>query len=563
MRGTVRTGRARPVTIYLLSVLASALAVVGGTASPATASPTATSGDGAPIALTPPMGWNGWAHYQCDFTESTILANAHALVNTGLAAKGYNTVTIDDCWMRTTRDASGNLQVDTTRFPDGMKYVADQVHGLGLKFGIYEDAGTSTCGGYAGSWNHWTQDANLFASWGVDYVKLDGCNVPNVSGQTSVQTYQSAYQQMGAAMKASGRDMVFSESAPAYFQGTTDWNTVLGWVGQYGQLWREGYDIATYSASNPSASRWGSVMSNYGYNNPIHRYVSPGNWNDPDFLIAGDGGLTADESRSQIALWAEMAAPMILSSDVSALSSSSVADLGNADVIAVDQDKLGHPGYVVSQNGTLDVLTRPLAGGDRAVTILNRSGSAVSASTTATAVGFAGGAGCSYSVKDLWTGGTSSTTGSFGATVPAHGTAIFRVTPGSGCGGTVTAGQISGIAGKCVDDSGSGTADGNPVILYTCTGNANQRWTLPGDGTVRTLGKCLDAPGTTAGTATDLRTCSGSSAQQWSYQQNGNLKNAASGLCLDVNGGGSADGTKLILWSCGYNQNNQVWSLPA
>ena len=564
MRGTARTGRARPVSIYLLSVLASALAVVGGTASPATASPTATSGDGAPLALTPPMGWNDWAHYQCDFTESTILANAHALVNTGLAAKGYRTVTIDDCWMRTTRDSAGNLQVDTTRFPDGMQYVADQVHALGLKFGIYEDAGTSTCGGYAGSWNHWTQDANLFASWGVDYVKLDGCNVPSVSGQTSVQTYQSAYQQMGAAMKASGRDMVFSESAPAYFQGTTDWNTVLGWVGQYGQLWREGYDIATYSASNPTASRWSSVMSNYGYNNPIHRYVSPGNWNDPDFLIAGDSGLTADESRSQIALWAEMAAPMILSSDVSALSSSSVADLGNADVIAVDQDTLGHPGYVVSQNGTLDVLTRPLANGDRAVSILNRSGSAVSASTTATAVGFAGGTGCSYGVKDLWAGSTTSTTGSFGATVPAHGTAIFRVTPSSSaCGATVNVGQISGIAGKCVDDSGSGTTDGNPIIIYGCTGNANQRWTLPGDGTVRTLGKCLDVPGTTAGTAVDLRTCSGSSAQQWSYQQNGNLKNTGSGLCLDVNGGGSADGTKLIIWSCGYNQNNQTWSLPA
>ncbi|WP_273942192.1 glycoside hydrolase family 27 protein [Kutzneria chonburiensis] len=255
---TPRQNRLRRSTIQAVGLLAAVLTAAAGLAAPAGGSPTATSGDGAQLALTPPMGWNDWAHYQCDFTESTILANANALVSTGLAAKGYDTVTIDDCWMRTNRDSAGNLQVDTTRFPDGMPYVADKVHALGLKFGIYEDAGTTTCGGYAGSWNHWTQDANLFASWGVDYVKLDGCNLPTVAGQTKIQTFQSAYQQMGAAMKASGRDMVYSESAPAYFENTADWNDVLGWVGQYGQLWREGYDVATYDASNPTASRWGA-----------------------------------------------------------------------------------------------------------------------------------------------------------------------------------------------------------------------------------------------------------------------------------------------------------------
>lgn len=551
------------VAAGLMGGLALCTAIVGlGPA--AGASPTATSGDGKPLALTPPMGWNDWAHYQCDFTESTILDNARALVSTGLAAKGYNTVTIDDCWMQTNRDANGNLQVDGNRFPDGMKYVADTVHGLGLRFGIYEDAGTTTCGGYAGSWNHWQQDANLFASWGVDYVKLDGCNVPSVSGQSTEQTYRAAYQAMGAAMKNSGRDMVYSESAPAYFQGNTDWDTVLGWVGDYGQLWREGYDIATFNASAPNTSRWSSVLSNYGYNNPIHRYESPGNWNDPDFLIAGDGGLSADESQSQIALWAEMGAPMILSSDVTQLSPASVAALGNSDVIAVDQDSGGHPGYVVSQNGTLDVLTRPLANGDRSVAVLNRSGSAVTATTSTAAAGFVGGAGCTYSVKDLFAGTTSTTSGAISATVPAHGTAMFRITPSTGCGATVPSGQISGIAGKCVDDSGSGTANGNPIIIWGCTGNPNQTWTLPGDNTVRTLGKCLDIPGsaTKAGTAVDLSDCAGAPGQQWTYNQSGELVNPNSGLCLDVTGGSSNNGTKLEIWTCGHNQNNQTWSLP-
>jgi alpha-galactosidase len=157
---------------------------------------------------------------------------------------------------------------------------------------------------------------------------------------------------------------------------------------------------------------------------------------------------------------------------------------------------------------------------------------------------------------------TSTSTGTISATVPAHGTAIFRVTPASGCGATEPTGQITGTSGKCVDDSGSGTADGNPVILYPCSGNTNQHWQLPGDGTVRTLGKCLDTNGG-AGTAAELATCSGGADQQWSYQLDGNLINKQSGLCLDVTGGGSANGTALEAWSCGANQLNQIWSLPA
>jgi len=133
-------------------------------ATPALAAPAA---QGTPLALVPPMGWNDWAHYQCGFTASTILYNAHALVDRGLAAAGYNTVTIDDCWMQKDRDASGNLQADPQRFPQGIESVVQSVHSLGLKFGIYEDAGYSTCAGFAGSGQpkggghaHFLQDAS-------------------------------------------------------------------------------------------------------------------------------------------------------------------------------------------------------------------------------------------------------------------------------------------------------------------------------------------------------------------------------------------------------------------
>jgi alpha-galactosidase len=259
-----------------------------------------------------------------------------------------------------------------------------------------------------------------------------------------------------------------------------------------------------------------------------------------------------------------MGSPMILSDNVSALTAASIAQLGNTAVIAVDQDSLGSPGYVVSQNGTLDVLTRPLSNGDRSVAILNRSASTVTAATSVTAAGFTGGSGCTYTVKDLWAGTSTTTTGAISESIPSHGTAMLRITPSSGCGSTTTAGQITGTTGQCIDDSGSGTANGNPIIIYGCSGNANQDWTVPGDGTIRTLGKCLDVPNsaTAEGTYTDLATCNGSAGQQWTYQQSGNLTNPNSGYCLDAYGGSSASGTKLDIWPCGANQANQTWSLP-
>ncbi|MGF1427751.1 ricin-type beta-trefoil lectin domain protein [Kitasatospora sp. LaBMicrA B282] len=535
---------------------------------PATAPVPATAGASPLLAATPPMGWNDWAHYQCNIDEQTVTANADALVGTGLAAKGYDTVTVDDCWLASSRDGAGNLVADPVKFPHGMAWLGSYLHDRGLKFGIYEDAGSTTCGGYPGSGqpngggaDHFAQDARTFAAWGVDYLKLDGCNVYQAPGQTQEQAYRQAYDAEAAALQASGRTITFSESAPAYFQsgewGNPGWFSVLGWIGQDGQLWREGYDIATFDSAHPTASRWSSVLGNYGYNRWIGRYAKPGNWNDPDFLIAGDGGLTDDESRSQVALWSMMAAPMILSSDVSQLTPAGLAALGNTDLIAVDQDSAGHQASVVATDGNTDVLARPLANGDRAVAVLNRTGSARTVSTALASVGLPG---CTVSAKDLWSGGTSTVSGSLTATVPAHGTAVWRLTP-QGCAAPVPTGQLTGNGAKCADDSGSSTADGNPVILYTCTGNANQRWTLNGDGSIGTLGKCLTAAGSSAGSWVTLSSCGGT-GQQWTAEPDGTLTTADSGLCLDVYGGGTADGTRLDVWPCGDHQANQAWSLP-
>ncbi|MGW7006454.1 glycoside hydrolase family 27 protein [Streptomyces sp. NPDC054933] len=375
------------------------------------------------LAATPPMGWNDWSYYQCNIDEKLILDQGRALVRSGLAAKGYNTVTTDDCWMTKTRDTSGNLVSDPQKFPDGMAYVGRQLHAMGLKFGIYEDAGTQTCGGYAGSWQHYDADARLFAKWGVDYLKLDGCNVPSIPGQSDEETYRQAYAGMSQALLHSGRKIVFSESAPAYFQGTSDWYTVLGWVARYGNLWREGTDIALGQESG--AAKWKSLLGNYDYNAPLVKYAGRGHWNDPDFLLVGDSGLTADEMQTQMTLWAEMAAPLISSTDLTNLSPQALSILGNSDIIAVDQDRAGVQGTRVVHTDTHDVLTKPLAGGDRAVVFLNRGDTPLTISASASTLGF--GNARHLSGKDLVTKRASSYGGSVTVQVRPHATVMLRL----------------------------------------------------------------------------------------------------------------------------------------
>ncbi|WP_370071621.1 NEW3 domain-containing protein [Streptacidiphilus sp. MAP5-3] len=381
-------------------------------------------------APTPPMGWNDWSYYQCGINEKTILDNAHALVTTGLAKKGFNTVTIDDCWMAPNRDAKGNLVANPTEFPHGMAYIGQQLHKLGLKFGIYEDAGTQTCGGFPGSMGHWQQDADLFASWGVDYVKLDGCNVPTPTGQTDEQAYHATYAAMSQALVNTHRPIVFSISAPAYFQGESNWNQVIGWSAQLGNLWREGADIALGQDTGPD--KWASIDYNYSYNVGLADLQHPGRWNDPDFLLAGDSGLTQDEIQSQVSLWSMMAAPLISSTDLTHLSPAALEVLGNKDVIAVDQDRLGVQGRIVAHGTGYDVLAKPLANGDRAVALFNSSDAAQTISVAARTAGLS--SAKAYRLENLVSKQVTETTGTISADVPPHATVLYRVSAGAGAG---------------------------------------------------------------------------------------------------------------------------------
>lgn len=555
---TVRLSLLRQLAqpLHLMAALAIFACAI---AAPALAAPAA---QGTPLALVPPMGWNDWAHYQCGFTASTILYNAHALVDRGLAAAGYNTVTIDDCWMQKDRDASGNLQADPQRFPQGIESVVQSVHSLGLKFGIYEDAGYSTCAGFAGSGQpkggghaHFLQDARLFASWGVDYLKLDGCNVFVPHGASQAAAYRQAYAQQSVALRALSRPIVFSESAPAYFHGSPAWYDVLTWVRGYGQLWREGSDIATFDANDPAHPRFNSVLWNYAYNLPLGRFQKPGNWNDPDFIIGGDPGMSLAESRSQLALWSMMSAPLILSSDLRRLSPQAIRILSNKAVIRVDQDPLGRMANLVRRSPAVDVLLKELSNGDYAVAVLNLGDASVPVKLRPVDLGFLANLGCKLDAQELWSGVHLPAASSLQAAVPSHDTAIWRIHPSS-CGAPARSGTIVITApGRHRELQGYTRCLAAPGLVEDCAGSPTETWKVGVNDQLQSSGQCLAEVRGLPG----MRPCTGASAQRWNYTRIGNLV-GEDGRCLTASN--SSGRAALKLNTCGHNAPNQIWSLP-
>jgi alpha-galactosidase len=408
------------------SVAAAVTTAVAATAVvQAAAAPPAAAVDNG-LARTPQMGFNNWNSTQCraDFDEAMVESVADLFVSQGLKAAGYTYVNIDDCWALPQRDAAGDLVPDPARFPDGIKAVADYVHARGLKFGLYTSAGTKTCDshGFPGSLGHEQRDADLFASWGVDYLKYDNCNNTGADAQTR-------YRAMGDALRATGRPILYS---------ICEWGTnkPWTWAPALGNSWRTTFDIK---------DTWSSMIGIVHQNQPLAPYAGPGGWNDPDMLEVGNGGMTDTEYRTHFSLWAEMAAPLLIGSDLRSASEATLDILRNRDVIAVDQDPLGRQGTVVSDAGGLDVMTKPLADGSRAVTLTNENDSPATVTTTARAAGLADAPW--YAVKDLWSKQTSGTEGTISAQVPAHGTTMVRVTPVGGGAPSTPGKALSSHAG--------------------------------------------------------------------------------------------------------------------
>jgi len=368
---------------------------------------------GAASAPLPQMGFNNWNSTHCrdEFDEAMIRGVADKFISLGLKDAGYTYVNVDDCWANWQRDKDGALQANPKRFPSGIKALAAYVHEKGLKFGLYSSAGTSTCEplqenrGFPGGLGHEKQDAATFASWDVDYLKYDNCNNQKVDAH-------KRYLDMANALRATHRPIFFS---------MCEWgeNKPWLWAGKppvSAQSWRTTGDITdTYA----------SMLKIFKQNVVLDKYASLGHWNDPDMLEVGNGGMTDVEYRSHFSLWAIMASPLLVGTDIRKIKPDALEILLNKEVIAVDQDPLGVQGEQVRDTDGIHVIVKPMKDGSRAVAVFNETDAAVDASVAATEIGLktAG----KYKVRDLWQHTDASGDGSIKVNLPAHAIAMYRI----------------------------------------------------------------------------------------------------------------------------------------
>ncbi|KAH6809340.1 alpha-galactosidase 2 [Perilla frutescens var. frutescens] len=358
------------------------------------------------LARTPQMGWNSWNHFQCNIEEKLIRETADAIVSTGLAALGYQYINLDDCWAEQNRDVRGNLVAKASKFPSGIKALADYVHGKGLKLGVYSDAGNLTCSKQMpGSLGYEQQDAKTFASWGVDYLKYDNCNNDGISPK-------ERYPVMGKALLNSGRQIFYSLCE----WGQEDPAT---WASSIGNSWRTTGDIQ---------DNWNSMTSLADQNDQWAKYAGPGGWNDPDMLEVGNGGMTTEEYRSHFSIWALIKAPLMIGCDVRSMNNVTLALLSNKEVIAVNQDKLGLQGKKIKKDGDLEVWGGGLSRNRVVVALWNRGSSEATITAYWSDIGL--NSTTLVNARDVWAHSTRrSLQGQISASVASHDCKLYILTP--------------------------------------------------------------------------------------------------------------------------------------
>ena len=376
------------------------------------------------LAQTPPMGWNSWNTFQTNIDEPQLKGMVDTYVSSGMKDAGYVYFVLDDGWMSMERDKDGNLVADPKKFPNGMKEFADYVHSKGLKFGIYNCAGTKTCAGYPGTRGYEYQDARLYASWGVDYLKFDWCNSDGLNAM-------EAYKTMSKAIRAAGRPMVFS---------LCEWgqHKPWRWAKNVGQLWRSTGDIGLGFEKNINKGGWTalSVLSILDQQDSIRQYAGPGHWNDPDMLEVGNG-MKANEDKAHFSLWCMLAAPLMAGNDLRKMSDQTREILTNKDIIALDQDPLGVEAFRFYAFDGIEIWVKPLSNNELAVCFLNRSGRPQQVSynwkghpmvdaVSNTSFDFTQ---TTYKLHDLWSKKeVGSTAKTFDETIPADDVIVLKLT---------------------------------------------------------------------------------------------------------------------------------------
>ena len=383
------------------------------------------------LALTPYMGWNSY-YGRTLLTEANVFAVTDAMASRGLRAAGYQYVWLDAGWWDGTRDDDGNIVAPADRWPHGLHYVTDYIHAHGLKAGIYTDAGADGCGGPGqgsgpdapGDPDHYQQDADTFAAWGFDAVKADFC-----SGRAEGLDPETQFTAFGWALahNSSGRELLYNICNP--FTPATDDTPVdrsaymsYSFAPAVANSWRTEFDIGL-PGDDPQTS-WDDLLRNLMGDAAHPEAAGPGHWNDPDYLVP-ETGMTPTEDQTQVTMWAMLAAPLMIGSDVRNLSDVSIAILTNREVIAVDQDPLGQQGVEVADDNGLQVWARDLATpGTRAVALLNTTDDDQTISVDWQELVLDGPAG----VRDLWQHADLGTfADGYSATVPSHGAVLLLV----------------------------------------------------------------------------------------------------------------------------------------
>ncbi len=424
-----------------------ALALACGAAAHAATDPLAPAGRWTAVtsgqAMKPPMGWNSWNAFHTDLTEAKVLDSARAIVDSGLAAKGYRYINIDDGWWLKRRTGDGRMIVRTSLFPSAavggaeqtsFKPFTDRLHAMGLKAGIYSDIGANNCsqafGGpdtpnlpegtvaerEVGLYGHIDQDIKLyFGDWGFDYIKVDGCGIrafgPDSarvkSGlyrvlaplddvaeirRTDIAAVRKLYQQVADALRRANPDGDYVFSICAW--GSAD---VRAWAKDVGNLSRTSDDLT------PS---WTRMLANFDSAADRPLYAHPGSWNDPDMLFVGHGDFDEHhltEARSHFALWSMLSAPLLIGYDLRGAPQPLMDILGNGNLIAVDQDAAGNQAVLAYDTDDVQILVKTLANGHKAVAIFNRGLAPADVTLTAGHLKFGGAA--PVALTDLWTGG--------------------------------------------------------------------------------------------------------------------------------------------------------------
>jgi len=444
-----------------LIALTAALLVVPAPAHAAGTQPTVQGTEPAAqqvLSPTPYQGWNTYFGLGGNCSVQSMREVADALVARGLAKAGYDIVWLDGGWQDPQpRTEAGDLQADRSRFPDGLRPLVDYIHSKGLKAGIYTDAGPyipGKCG--LGSYGYYQRDADQIAAWGFDAVKVDF-----LCGIAANLDPKTVYTQFARALRnnASGRPIIFNlcnpvtspdwGNYPVEQQSTYSWS----YAPAIAQSWRTYTDVGFIGDI-----KFKDVLRNYDANARHPEVAGTGHFNDPDYL-GPELGMSDEEFRTQMTLWAVAAAPLVIGSDVRKLSRTSVDILTDPDVLAINQDRAGVQAVRVGPAGTTETWVKRLADHSRAVVLLNRGDTPKILTTRASSLGLSG---PRFTVKNAWTNEVTESAGTISAAVAAHGAALFRVTSSRGRPGVphVTAGlpQVTQVGGAAVPE---GTA---PVL---------------------------------------------------------------------------------------------------